>query len=581
MNPLLTQLLANAQTAQGYKAQAMSALSAASRANSNTPKAPIQEQENNRQGFAKELSRIQDKGQREAVRAPEETNPSRTQDTASSRKDIADNTITSREEKILPAEERAIASVVPVIKERLADAGALSPELESLNGIEFLQALFAQMQQMPQGQALQTALGGALESMGTSLDAFVPVLATYLTKADDGATQDTLLPLASDTGIDTAATPFGYTDTANLVQNTFSSDEANSLPTTTAVITSSAQAVDANTLPNGMDILSEAVEEIVAALASTDTTTTAANDTLPPSTTPQTLIATNVAANTTQEAVAPVVSAFAKEIQKSIPTTTLEENTNRQELNALKAVNTESDIIDSGPLKTLSSLIGNDTQTLPIGHPKLTDATPAVGMGLGATTTEIKHTPSNTQTHHVVLDSLSAIPGTSTTQKTATDAAQEALLNGKANAERPGAGDQVLVQINRALKNGLNSISVKLDPAHLGRVDVRLDVHHDGTTSIAVIADRQETLDMLQRDSRMLERSLHEMGLSMERNSLSFDLRGGNQQQAQGDANGFTHVSGTEEEAQNSSQDTMLYHAALRVYGRGYIPTENGLDIRA
>jgi flagellar hook-length control protein FliK len=66
---------------------------------------------------------------------------------------------------------------------------------------------------------------------------------------------------------------------------------------------------------------------------------------------------------------------------------------------------------------------------------------------------------------------------------------------------------------------------VRLEPAALGRVEVRLDFSHDNRVSALIAADRPETLEVLQRDSRALERSLQEAGLRLADNALSFSLR--------------------------------------------------------
>lgn len=104
-----------------------------------------------------------------------------------------------------------------------------------------------------------------------------------------------------------------------------------------------------------------------------------------------------------------------------------------------------------------------------------------------------------------------------------------------AAAQLPAA-DQVAVQIQRAVRDGASRIIVQLSPAELGRVEVQLDFTQDGRVSAAVLADRADTLDMLQRDARLLERSLQEAGLKTDGGSLSFDLRDGgrNSQWSQG-----------------------------------------------
>lgn len=92
-------------------------------------------------------------------------------------------------------------------------------------------------------------------------------------------------------------------------------------------------------------------------------------------------------------------------------------------------------------------------------------------------------------------------------------------------ANMQGPTMQVAVQIARAAQDGVNQIQVRLNPAELGRVDVKLDVGHDGRVIAVVTADKQETLDLLQRDQRGLERALQDAGLQTNSGGLSFSLR--------------------------------------------------------
>ena len=88
------------------------------------------------------------------------------------------------------------------------------------------------------------------------------------------------------------------------------------------------------------------------------------------------------------------------------------------------------------------------------------------------------------------------------------------------------ATNQVFVQLTRAVQNGENKITIQLRPEELGRVEVKLDIAGDGRVKAMVMADKPETLDLLQRDSRTLERALQESGLKPDNNSLSFNLQG-------------------------------------------------------
>lgn len=86
------------------------------------------------------------------------------------------------------------------------------------------------------------------------------------------------------------------------------------------------------------------------------------------------------------------------------------------------------------------------------------------------------------------------------------------------------AVEQVAVRIATLAKSGMDMIRIQLEPADLGRVDVRLQMAGGEVTAI-VTADRQETLDLLQRDSRSLQQALQDAGLKTSGEGLSFSLR--------------------------------------------------------
>ncbi|HZS81976.1 MAG TPA: flagellar hook-length control protein FliK [Stellaceae bacterium] len=87
--------------------------------------------------------------------------------------------------------------------------------------------------------------------------------------------------------------------------------------------------------------------------------------------------------------------------------------------------------------------------------------------------------------------------------------------------------EQVAVNLKRAIKAGANQIQIELNPASLGKIEVRLDFTRDGHFSAAISADRPETLHLLHSESHALEQSLRDAGLSANSGSLSFNLRGG------------------------------------------------------
>jgi len=95
---------------------------------------------------------------------------------------------------------------------------------------------------------------------------------------------------------------------------------------------------------------------------------------------------------------------------------------------------------------------------------------------------------------------------------------------------------QMAFDMTRQVQAGSSQFQIRLDPSELGAVDVRLDIDATGATRAHLIVEKAETLDLLQRDQRSLERALQQAGLDGAKTSLEFSLRqnnGGNGQRDQ------------------------------------------------
>lgn len=115
---------------------------------------------------------------------------------------------------------------------------------------------------------------------------------------------------------------------------------------------------------------------------------------------------------------------------------------------------------------------------------------------------------------------------TASTQNTQQANAPKQAQHAQNAQTRHEVTEQVKVQINKALNDGVDRIRIQLKPAHLGRVDVQMEMTHDGRVSAVISADNKDTLDLLKQDSRELERALREAGLDLNSGDLSFNLRG-------------------------------------------------------
>lgn len=93
------------------------------------------------------------------------------------------------------------------------------------------------------------------------------------------------------------------------------------------------------------------------------------------------------------------------------------------------------------------------------------------------------------------------------------------------NATQP-ATQQIAIGISRAMQEGADRLTVQLKPAAMGRISIELEVGHDNRVIAVIAAERADTFELLQRDSKALERALNDAGLKTDAGSLSFDLRG-------------------------------------------------------
>ncbi len=90
--------------------------------------------------------------------------------------------------------------------------------------------------------------------------------------------------------------------------------------------------------------------------------------------------------------------------------------------------------------------------------------------------------------------------------------------------DRASPADQVSPALVGILKSadGTQSVTVRLQPAELGQVQIRVERTNEGTAHVGITADRPETLQLLQRDLPRLEQALDQAGIQSNGRSVSF-----------------------------------------------------------
>jgi hypothetical protein len=83
----------------------------------------------------------------------------------------------------------------------------------------------------------------------------------------------------------------------------------------------------------------------------------------------------------------------------------------------------------------------------------------------------------------------------------------------------------IAIEARKMDASGMREFTIRLDPAELGRIDVKLEVKADGYVTATVQADQSSTFDLLRQDARGFEQALADSGLKTNSDSLNFSLR--------------------------------------------------------
>ncbi len=99
------------------------------------------------------------------------------------------------------------------------------------------------------------------------------------------------------------------------------------------------------------------------------------------------------------------------------------------------------------------------------------------------------------------------------------------LMGGKPSPSLGGnIAKQVNMQISSAVKNGTTEFNMRLNPSELGSVRVKLAFNDAGGVSARILVERPETLELLQRETRGIERAVEAGGHKIDQGGLSFGL---------------------------------------------------------
>lgn len=316
------------------------------------------------------------------------------------------------------------------------------------------------------------------------------------------------------------------------------------------------------------------VEPTVITQAAQTVDTTAATDAI-----------TNATAQIQVQAYAPATNTVAVDAQAAATITPTVIKNTPQTTTEPQAQTTDAlaeGLAQSGEASNASDATGTRTRGTAAqgGHFNHLDLAAKVAQHQAATKDMVFSADPNKDQTSDTLDTLS------TSSNTPTQTLHEITRHADASAKQlvmkqdplhNNAIDQVTFKIGQAFKNGSNKVTVQLNPGELGKVEVKIDVNPDGRTNIVIAVEKPETLQLLQKDSADLQRSLSQAGVQADSGSLNFSLQSGND-------NGSNNSNASDRAAANSryksvseqSEDNSRLVTAYLASNRG----AGGIDIR-
>ncbi len=131
------------------------------------------------------------------------------------------------------------------------------------------------------------------------------------------------------------------------------------------------------------------------------------------------------------------------------------------------------------------------------------------------------------------------------------------------------------VEIAANVKGGKSSFEIRLDPADLGRIDVRVQIDQNGQVTSHLTVEKPETLSMLRQDAPQLQQALNDAGLKTGSGGLQFSLR----DQSSSGQNSGNDGNSNAQRLIISDEDAVPASVAGRSYGRS-TGSSSGVDIR-
>ncbi len=241
-----------------------------------------------------------------------------------------------------------------------------------------------------------------------------------------------------------------------------------------------------------------------------------------------------------------------------------------------KAVTPTEGQIAAAPTETPKAAPETTTEAAPKAAPKAGPAAlPAFDPDASAKPAE-RHAASSA----LVSDSAAPAPTIVVPQpahQAAATAAPNVQLTAAVATAQPVPLNGLAVELAARATTGATRFEIRLDPAELGRIDVRLEIDKHGQVTSHLTVEKPETLAMLRQDSPQLQRALNDAGFKTADGGMQFSLGDPSQSQSQArQQNGETPRHAHRLFIQSDDQPAPV--VPIRDYGR-LTAARSGVDI--
>ncbi|OPZ78903.1 MAG: Flagellar hook-length control protein FliK [Alphaproteobacteria bacterium ADurb.Bin438] len=142
--------------------------------------------------------------------------------------------------------------------------------------------------------------------------------------------------------------------------------------------------------------------------------------------------------------------------------------------------------------------------------------------------------------------------------------------NGKIEVKASEIANQIKVKVQN-LKQGEDKITIKLKPYELGDIEIKLNISKDGKVSAVINSNKQETMQIMQKDVEALQKMFNDNGYKADVSSFSFNFKGSNSQGQDGN-NHQNNGSQNYASSNLSNDDAYVKEDSLPSYqGRGIL----------